>query len=287
MVLGSAREPQAGGVMMVFPDDVQGHGVEFDHAGCQSEVPWHPEVSIAGPSAVVEEQYVAFSGEALGDHMSMVQADELTKFPASLGVFGVVWSYFPDDVASGSIDDCGDVGVSLADDEVLGVEAGVGDGVHGVPFVGAEQGEGVGMEDVAVREDAWVDVHAVFGLLVEAKFVEMLTRAPHKSCGCSVPVHLVDDVVFEEAKADAAVPDGVVGKDQGVALWEKVLAGGVVADWVSFSFEIMVLPGSVVFPVLIAPDDASVPVILIEVREITAANPNVSEFVSRDEGSSW
>jgi len=129
VVLRGAWEPEAGGVMMVFPDDVQGHGVKFNDAGCQSDVPWHSEVSVACPSAVVEEQDVAFPGEALWDHMGMVQANELTKFLASLGIFGVIRSDFPDNVSGGSTDDGDDVGVSLADDEVLGVEACVGDGV--------------------------------------------------------------------------------------------------------------------------------------------------------------
>lgn len=271
--------------MMVFPDDVQGHGVEFDDAGGEPDELGHAEVSVACPSTVVEEQDVAFPGETLGDHMRMVWADELTKFLASLGVFGVVWSESPDDVAGGFIDDGDDVGVSLADDEVFWVEAGVGDGISAVPFVGTEQGEGVGMEDVAVPKDARVEVHPVFGLLVEAKFVEMLNGAPEKPGGGPVPVDLVDDVVFEEANADAAVPDGVMGKDQGVALGEEVLARGVVADWVSFSFEIMVLPGSAVLPGMIAPGDASVPVIFIQIGEITTADPDVSEFVASDEGS--
>jgi len=141
------------------------------------------------------------------------------------------------------------------------------------------------MEDIAVPKDAGVDVHAVFGLLVEAELVEMLNGAPEESGGGPVPVDLVDDVVFEEAEADATVPDGVMGKDQGVALWEEVLAGGVVTDRVSFSFEIMVLPGSVVFPVLVAPGDAAVPVVLVQEGEITAADPDVSEFVAGDEGT--
>lgn len=140
------------------------------------------------------------------------------------------------------------------------------------------------MEDVAVPKDAGVDVHAVFGLLVEAKFVEMLTGAPEKPGGGPVPVHLVDNIVFEESKADAAVPDCMMSKNQGVALWEEFLAGGVVADWVSFSFEIMVLPGSVVVPVLVAPGDAAVPVVLVQVGEITAADADVSECVTGDEG---
>jgi hypothetical protein len=216
----------------------------------------------------------------------MVEADELTEFLACLGVRGVVWSESPDDVSGGSIDDGDDVGVSLADDEVLGVEAGVGDGISGVPFVGTEQGEGVGMEDVTVPEDARVDIHTVFGLHVETELVEMLAGAPEKPGGGPVPVNLVDDVIFEEAQADATVPDGVMGKDEGVALWEEVLAGGVVADRVAFSFEIMVLPGSVVLPVLKTPGDTAVPVILIERGEITAADADVSEFVSRDEGTS-
>lgn len=65
----------------------------------------------------------------------MVRADELTKFTASFGILGVIRSQFPDDVASVSADNGDDVGVSLADDEVLGVEACVGDGIYGVPFV--------------------------------------------------------------------------------------------------------------------------------------------------------
>jgi hypothetical protein len=141
------------------------------------------------------------------------------------------------------------------------------------------------MEDVSVSEDAWVDVHAVFGLLVEAELVEMLTGAPQKSCGGPIPVDLVDDVVFEGSSADTGILNGVVGKDEGLALGEKVLVGGVVADWVSLPFEIMVLSGSAVLPGMITPFDASVPVIFIKVGEITAADPNVSEFVSRDEGS--
>lgn len=124
---------------MVFPDDVQGHGVEFDDAGGEPDVPGHAEVSVACPSAVVEEQDVAFSGEALGDHMGMVWADELTEFASSLGVFGVVWSEFPDDVSGVSTDDGGDVGVSLANDEVFWVETSVGDRISGVPFVGTKQ----------------------------------------------------------------------------------------------------------------------------------------------------
>lgn len=143
------------------------------------------------------------------------------------------------------------------------------------------------MEDVSVSEDAGVNVHAVFGLLVKTELVEMLTGAPQESCGGSIPVHLVDDVVFDGSAADAGVLNGVVGEDEGVALWEEVLAGGVVADRVSFSFEIMVLAGSAVLPGMIAPDDASVPVIFIQVGEITAADPDVSERVARDEGSSW
>ena len=124
--------------MMVFPDDVQGHGVEFDDAGGEPDEPGHAEVSVACPSAVVEEQDVAFPGETLGDHMGMVQADELTNFLTCLGVLGVVWSESPDDVPSGSIDDGDDVGVSLADDEVLRVETRVGDRISGVPFVRAK-----------------------------------------------------------------------------------------------------------------------------------------------------
>jgi len=65
------------------------------------------------------------------------------------------------------------------------------------------------------------------------------------------------------------------------------LAGGVVADRVSLPFEIMVLAGSAVLPGMIAPDDASVPVVFIQEGEITAINPKISEFISRDEGSSW
>ena len=273
--------------MMVLPDDVKGHRVEFDDAGCQSDESWHSEVAIAGPSAVVEEEDVAFPGEALWDHMGMVQADELTKFASLLGVLGVVWSEFPDDSPGGFIDDGDDVGVSLADDQVLRVETSVGDGISGVPFVGTEQGEGVGMEDVAVPKDARVDVHAVFGLLVKAELVEMFTAAPQKSCGGPIPIHLVDDVVLEGSAADTGILNGVMGKDEGLSMGAEVLTGGVVADRVSLPFEIMVLPGSVVFPVLVAPDDAAVPVVLVQIGEITAADPNVSEFVARDEKSPW
>ncbi len=142
------------------------------------------------------------------------------------------------------------------------------------------------MEDISVSEDAGVDLHAVFGFLVEIKFVEMLTAAPEESSGGPIPVHLVDNVVFEESETDAGVSDGMMGKNEGVALWEEVLAGGVVADRVSFSFEIMVLACSAVLPGMITPDDASVPVVFIQVGEITAINPKISEFISRDEGSS-
>jgi len=217
--------------------------------------------------------------------MGMVQADELTEFLSSFGVLRVIRSDLPDDLPGVSADDGENVCVSLADDEVLGVEACVGDGIHGVPFVGAKQGEGVRMEDVSVSEDAWVDVHAMFGLLVETELVEMLTGAPQKPCGGPIPVDLVDDVVFEWSSADTGILNGVVGKDEGVALDEEVLTGGVVADWVSLPFEIMVLAGTAVLPGMIPPDDASAPVIFIQVGEITAADPNVSEFVARDEGS--
>lgn len=141
------------------------------------------------------------------------------------------------------------------------------------------------MEDVSVSKDTWVDVHAVFGFIVEAELVEMLTRAPQKSCRGPIPINLVDDVVFEEPSADAGILNGVMGKDEGLAMGEEVLAGGVVSNRVSLPFEIMVLPGSAVRPGMIAPDDASVPVVLVEVGEITAINPKISEFISRDEGS--
>jgi len=75
------------------------------------------------------------------------------------------------------------------------------------------------MEDISVSEDAGVDLHAVFGFLVEIKFVEMLTAAPEESSGGPIPVDLVDDVVFEGSSADTGVLNGVVGKDEGVALW--------------------------------------------------------------------
>jgi len=70
--------------------------------------------------------------------MGMVWADELTNFLTCLGVFGVIRSECPDDAPGGSIDDGDNVGVSLADDEVLRVETSVGDRINGVPFVRAE-----------------------------------------------------------------------------------------------------------------------------------------------------
>lgn len=109
------------------------------------------------------------------------------------------------------------------------------------------------MKDVSVSENAWVDVHAVFGFIVEAELVEMLTRAPQKSSGGPIPVHFIDDVVFEESSADTGISKGVMGKDQSLAIGKKVLAGGVVTNRVSFPFEIMVLAGSAVFPAMITP----------------------------------
>jgi len=71
---------------MVLPDDVQGHWVEFNHTGHQPDVPRHPEIPISGPSAIVKQEDVAFPGEPLGDHMGVVQADDLAEFATSLGV---------------------------------------------------------------------------------------------------------------------------------------------------------------------------------------------------------
>lgn len=47
MVLCGSGEPEAGSVMIVFPDDVQGDGVEFDDAGGEPDEPGHSEVSVA------------------------------------------------------------------------------------------------------------------------------------------------------------------------------------------------------------------------------------------------
>jgi len=143
------------------------------------------------------------------------------------------------------------------------------------------------VEDISVSEDAGVDIHTMLGLRVEVELVEMLASTPLKPGGGPIPVHLVDDVVFEEAEADAGVPDGVMGKNQGVALGEEVLARSVVADRVSLAFEIMVLAGSAVLPVVITPYDAPIPGILIEEGKITAGNPKQSEFTPRDDGSPW
>jgi hypothetical protein len=38
---------------------------------------------------------------------------------------------------------------------------------------------------------------------------------------------------------------------------------------------------------MIAPQNTTIPVILVEIGEITAADPNISEFVTRDKGSPW
>jgi hypothetical protein len=141
------------------------------------------------------------------------------------------------------------------------------------------------MEDISVSEDAGVDIHAVFGLRVEAELVEMLARTPLKPGEGPIPINLVDDVILQRSSADAGVKDGVMGKDEGLAMGKKVLAWGVVTNWVSLAFEIMVLAGSAVLPVVITPYDAPVPVILIKGGKITAANPNKSEFVPRDEES--
>jgi len=273
--------------MLVLPDDVKGHGVKLYDAGCQPDEPWHSEVSIAGPSAVVEEEDVAFPGEALGNHMRMVQADELTKAATLRGGLGVLGSDFPDDVPGCATDDSDDVGVSLADDEILGVEASVGDRVHSVPFVGTNQGEGVGMEDVTISEDARIDIHPVFGFIDKAELVEMFTGAPLESCGSPIPIHLIDDVVFEGSSTDTGVLHGVMGKDEGLALREKILAGGVIANRVAFSFEIMVLACPAVLPAMITPEDAAVPVILVKVGEVPTADPDVAEFVACDENPPW
>jgi len=141
------------------------------------------------------------------------------------------------------------------------------------------------VEDISVSEDAGVDIHAMLGLRVEAKLVEMLASTPLKPGGGPIPINFIDDVVLQRSSADADVDDGVVGKDQGLAMREKVLARGVVADRVSLALEIMVLAGSAVLPVLITPHDAPIPGILIKEGKITAANPKPSEFTTRDDGS--
>jgi hypothetical protein len=125
----------------------------------------------------------------------------------------------------------------------------------------------------------------MFGLRVEAKLVEMLASTPLKSSGGPIPINLVDDVVLQGPEANTGVSNGVMGEDQGLTMGEKVLARGVVADRVSLPLEIMVLAGSVVLPGMITPYDASVPVVLIEIGEIATTDPDISEFISRDEGS--
>jgi hypothetical protein len=141
------------------------------------------------------------------------------------------------------------------------------------------------VEDISVSEDTWVDVHAMFGLRVEAKLVEMLARTPLKSSGGPIPINLVDDVVLQGPEANTGVSNGVMGEDQGLTMGEKVLARSVVADRVSLTLEIMVLAGSAVLPVVITPHDAPIPGILIKEGKITAANPKPSEFTPRDDGS--
>ena len=90
---------------MVLPDDVQGHWVEFNHAGHQPDIPWHPEIPISSPSAIVKQKDVAFPWEPLGDHMGVVQADELAEFATSLGVLRIIRSNLPDDIPGVSTDD--------------------------------------------------------------------------------------------------------------------------------------------------------------------------------------
>ena len=118
-----------------------------------------------------------------------------------------------------------------------------------IPFVGAKQRHGVHVEDISVSEDAGVDIHAMLGLRVEAELVEMLASTPLKPGGGPIPINFIDDVVLQRSSADAGVDDGVVGKDQGLTMGEKVLARSVVADRVSLALEIMVLAGSAVLPV--------------------------------------
>ena len=143
------------------------------------------------------------------------------------------------------------------------------------------------MEDVSVSEDAGVDIHTVLGLRAKAELVEMLARTPLKPGEGPIPIHFIDDVVLQRSSADASVDDGLVGKDEGLAMRKKVLARGVVTDRVSLALEIMVLAGSAVLPVVITPDDAAVPVVLIKEGEITAADPKQSEFAPCDDGSPW
>jgi len=142
------------------------------------------------------------------------------------------------------------------------------------------------VEDISVSEDSGVDIHAVLGLRVEAELVEMLASTPLKPGRSPIPINFIDDVVLQRSSADADVDDGVVGKDQGLAIWKKVLARGVVANRVSLALEIMVLAGSAILPVVITPHDAPIPGILIEEGKITAGNPKQSEFAPRDDGSS-
>lgn len=140
------------------------------------------------------------------------------------------------------------------------------------------------MEDIPVCEDAGVDVHAVFSLVVKPKLVEMLTGAPFKTGGGPVPVHLIDDVVFQRPSTDTGVSNGTMGKDQGLSLGEELLTWGVVSNRVALPFEIMVLTSPIVLPALKTPHDAAVPVVFIQKGEITAADPNVSELAACDEG---
>jgi len=141
------------------------------------------------------------------------------------------------------------------------------------------------VEDISVSEDARVDIHAMLGLRVEAELVEMLASTPLKPGGGPIPINFIDDVILQRSSADADVDDGAVGKDQGLAMGEKVLARSIVADRVSLALEIMVLAGSAVLPVVITPHDAPIPGILIKEGKITAANPKPSEFIPRDDGS--
>ncbi len=127
----------------------------------------------------------------------------------------------------------------------------------------------------------------MLGLRAKAELVEMLTSTPLKPGGSPIPINFIDDVVLQRSSADAGVDDGVMGKDQGLAMGKKVLTRSVVADRVSLALEIMVLAGSAVLPVVKTPYDAPVPVILIKEGKITAGNPKQSEFTTRDDGSPW
>lgn len=165
--------------------------------------------AITGHTAVVEEKDIAFTGQAFGNHVCVVLADDPTQV-----VVLITGTHVPNDFTCFAIGDAGDAGLAAAPDDVIWVKTFV---AVGVPFVGAECGHGVHVHPVThiACDHVGVAMHGVAGFFAEGEVIKVFAACPFPN-DFPLPVDFDNGVVDEGFFTDGGVGDVFVTEDEGV-----------------------------------------------------------------------